>query len=129
MNCPVGSSESVDAAVWAASLAGIEGSQARVLYVGSSVIIDLGPGGVVARVGGLTAAVRDVAAHHEREVAVARWLAAVEAPVVEPWEPAGPFIDADMRVKPQSPRGSFPQRSTTWAVSPFRFCGFSLLSR
>ena len=44
--------------------------------------------GLVARVSGLVAEVRDVRAHFEREVAVARHLRG--GPVVEPHEPAGP---------------------------------------
>ena len=53
----------------------------------SNEIWRLAPG-LVARVSGLVAEVRDVRAHFEREVAVARHLRG--GPVVSPYEPAGP---------------------------------------
>jgi hypothetical protein len=61
-----------------------------VLAARSNVIVLLAPGGPVARVGGLTATVRDVREHFAREVDVARFLHAAGAPVVAPHEPAGP---------------------------------------
>jgi hypothetical protein len=82
----------VDAAVQVAAGVGIAAANPRVLYVGSSVIVDLGSDAVVARVGGLTASVRDVFAHYAREVAIARWLTKMGASVVHPREPAGPFV-------------------------------------
>jgi hypothetical protein len=57
----------------------------------------LAPGGPVARVGGLTARVRDVGEHFAREVELARFLAAAGAPAVPPAEPAGPH-ERDGRV-------------------------------
>jgi hypothetical protein len=53
--------------------------------------------GPVARVGGLTARVREVREHFGREVDLARFLAAAGAPVVCPVEPAGPH-ERDGRV-------------------------------
>lgn len=64
---------------------------AAVLHDSSSVIVRLARGGPVARVGGLTAVVRDLTGHYAREVAIAGWLAEAGAPVVAPWDPAGPF--------------------------------------
>ena len=53
----------------------------------SNEIVRLSPG-LVARASGLVAEVRDVRAHFEREVAVARHLRG--CPIVNPYEPAGP---------------------------------------
>jgi hypothetical protein len=61
-----------------------------VLAARSNVIVLLAPGGPVARIGGLTATVRDVREHFSREVDVARFVHAAGAPVVAPYEPAGP---------------------------------------
>ncbi len=56
----------------------------------SNVVVRLGPAGPVARVGGLTAEVRDVREHFARELVLTRHLAAAGAPAVRPHEPAGP---------------------------------------
>ena len=61
-----------------------------VLSERSSVMVRLAPGGPVARVAGLTAGVRDDLTYRTREVALARHLAAAGAPVIAPYEPAGP---------------------------------------
>lgn len=50
---------------------GVAVDQARVLYEGSSVIVGFGPQQPIARVGGLTASVRDLLGHYGREVAIA----------------------------------------------------------
>lgn len=84
--------------VWAAIAivegVGIDAARARVIHDGSSVFVGFGAGGPVARVGGLTASVRDLRATYSREVALAGHLAALGAPVVHPWQPAGPFEHA-----------------------------------
>jgi Phosphotransferase enzyme family len=82
--------EALDAAVAVARELGLPVREPVVLRESSSVIVLLAPGGPVARVAGLTAAVRDNRAHRTRELAVARRLAAAGAPVVAPYEPAGP---------------------------------------
>ena len=83
-------SAAVAAAAGAARRLGVPVRDPAVLRESSSVIVLLAPGGPVARVAGLTAAVRDNRAHRTREVDVARALAAAGAPVVAPFEPAGP---------------------------------------
>ena len=82
----------MQAAVVAARVTGIPTGEPRVLHSGWSVNFDLGRTGPVARVGGLTHEVRDLLAHYTRELQVARWLTRARAPVVHPWEPAGPFL-------------------------------------
>jgi len=77
--------------------AGLGVEAPRVLAARSNVMVLLAPGGPVARVGGLTATVRDVREHCSREIAVARFLHAAGAPVVAPHEPAGPH-ERDGRV-------------------------------
>jgi hypothetical protein len=62
----------------------------QVVSVRSNVVVRLAPSGPMARVGGLTAEVRDVRAHFAREVALCRHLAARGAPAARPYEPAGP---------------------------------------
>jgi hypothetical protein len=90
--------EALDAAVAVARELGLPVRAPVVLRESSSVIVLLAPGGPVARVAGLTAAVRDNRAHRTRELAVARRLAAVGAPVVAPYEPAGPHEHAGQLV-------------------------------
>jgi hypothetical protein len=85
-------SAQIDAATAVIRAVGVRDGEARVLYEGSSVIVGFGPGRPVARVGGLTAAVRDLQANYGREVTLARWLAARGAPIVHAWEPGGPFV-------------------------------------
>jgi hypothetical protein len=53
--------------------------------------VRLAVGGPVARVAGLTAALREIRGHYRRDVRLARWLTDACAPVVGPWQPAGPF--------------------------------------
>jgi hypothetical protein len=84
-------SPDVEVAVAVALEQGLPLQRPEILHHGSSVIARLAPGGPVARVGDLTAVVRDVATHYMREVAIASWLATAGAPVVAPWDPAGPF--------------------------------------
>src|SRR5579875_1009908 len=79
----------------AAARAGIEASDPRLLYEGSSVIIALGPEGPVLRAGGTTDGVRALDAHYAREVRLAAWLSDAGAPVVRPWSPPGPFVIRD----------------------------------
>jgi hypothetical protein len=62
--------------------------------VRSNVVARLAPGGPIARVGGLTAEVRDVREHFARELVLTRHLAAAGAPAVRPHEPAGPHEHA-----------------------------------
>jgi hypothetical protein len=92
----------LQAAVEVARRLGIPVEDPGVLRESSSVIVALAPAGPVARVAGLTAAVRDNRAHRTREVEVARFLTDVgrlrsdiatqlgPRPVVAPFEPAGP---------------------------------------
>ncbi|HEV3229706.1 MAG TPA: phosphotransferase [Solirubrobacteraceae bacterium] len=84
-------SADLEAALAVARDQGVVAGSPELLHEGSSVIVRLAPGGPVARVGGLTAAVRDLAQHYAREVAIAAWLHRLGAPVVAPWDPAGPF--------------------------------------
>jgi hypothetical protein len=77
--------------------AGLPVDRPRVLADRSNTMVLLAPGGPVARVGGLTARVRDVRHHFARELDVARFLAAGSAPAVRPAEPAGPH-ERDGRV-------------------------------
>jgi aminoglycoside phosphotransferase (APT) family kinase protein len=65
-----------------------------VVSVRSNVVVRLAPGGPFARVGGLTAEVRDVREHFAREIVLTRHLAAAGAPAVRPHEPAGPHEHA-----------------------------------
>ena len=95
----------VTSAVAVAERLGVPVRDPAVLRESSSVIVLLAPGGPVARVAGLTAAVRDNRAHRTREVAVARALAAAGAPVVAPFAPAGPH-EHDGRL------------ITLWALAP-----------
>ena len=62
----------------------------RPLSVRSNVVALLAPGGPVARIGGLTAEVRDVREHFARELKLARHLRDAGAPATRPFEPAGP---------------------------------------
>lgn len=82
----------MQAAVAVARMARIAAGEPRVLHSGSSVIVGFDSAGLVARVGGLTQTVRDLHAHYARELQVAGWLTTVQAPVVHPWAPAGPFV-------------------------------------
>jgi hypothetical protein len=82
--------QAVADAVTAATSVGIEASAPKLVYAGSSLIIDLGPGGPMARVGGATDGVRDLEIHYRREVSVAAWLVDGGASVVAPWNPSGP---------------------------------------
>ena len=59
----------------------------EVISVRSNEIVRLAPG-LIARVSGLVAEVRDVRTHFSREVAIARHLRG--CPIVAPYEPAGP---------------------------------------
>jgi hypothetical protein len=77
--------------------AGLAVAAPRVLADRSNTMVLLAPGGPVARVGGLTARVRDVREHFGRELDLARFLAAAGAPAVRPVEPAGPH-ERDGRV-------------------------------
>jgi Ser/Thr protein kinase RdoA (MazF antagonist) len=72
---------------------GLRATEPRVLSSRSNLLVHLSPAPVVARVATSTAALRpDVAAHFERELAVARFLAERGAPVVPPSDllPPGP---------------------------------------
>src|SRR3954452_5094895 len=82
--------DAVDAAVAVARELGLRVDAPRVLADRSNTMVLLAPGGPVARLGGLTARVRDVREHFGREVDIARHLAAAGAPALRPVEPAGP---------------------------------------
>jgi hypothetical protein len=62
----------------------------EIVSVRSNVVVRLAPAGPFARVGGLTAEVRDVRLNFGRELALTRHLGAAGAPSVRPHEPAGP---------------------------------------
>jgi hypothetical protein len=76
----------IDAAVGVARACGLAADRARVLSDANNTLVHLAPAGVVAKVG--TSAFRDVQVESlERELAVAAFLAAREAPVIAPATP------------------------------------------
>lgn len=79
------------AAVGAARTHGVPVREPCVIDERSNVIVRLAPEGPVARVAGLTSQARSAAEWFAREVEVARVLHLAGAPVVAPFEPAGPF--------------------------------------
>lgn len=78
------------AAVTVAQQHGVPVRDPSIVAVGSNVIVRLAPEGPIARVAGLTAQARNATEWFGREVAIARVLHLRGAPVVAPFEPAGP---------------------------------------
>jgi hypothetical protein len=73
----------IDAAIGVARACGLAADRARILSDANHTLVHLAPAGVVAKVG--TSAFRDVALESlERELAVAAFLAAKDAPVIAP---------------------------------------------
>jgi hypothetical protein len=113
---------SLQAAMTVVQMVGAFTGQARVIYTGSSVIVGFGAGGPVARVGGLTAGVRDLSMSYRREVALAQHLAARGAPVGLPWQPAGPFKQADRVISLWHEAQTEPPADPSAAGTNLRLC-------